>query len=73
MGRSDLVFSPPKTEPFNVLPNRMAIRSNGTIFSTPEPIAIVLPVPCMYRKIFIYEQQGWRRTSTQLKHYFQCF
>jgi hypothetical protein len=58
MGRSDMVFSPPKTEPFSVLPNRMAIRSNGTIFSTPEPIAIVLPVPCMYRKIFMNNKDG---------------
>lgn len=43
-----MAFSPPKTEPFKVLPYIMEVRPNGIIGSVPVPIAIVLPVPYMY-------------------------
>jgi len=51
MERSDMALSPPKTEPFKVLPSRMAKRPNGKVISIPTPITIALPVPCsIYQK-----------------------
>ena len=51
MERSEMALSPPKTEPFKVLPSRMAKRPNGKVISIPTPITIALPVPCsIYHK-----------------------
>jgi hypothetical protein len=48
MERSDVAFIPPKIEPFNVLPTKMARKPKGTTGSSPAPIAIVLPLPCLH-------------------------
>lgn len=45
IGRSDFTFSPPKTEPFKVLPAKRLRKLIFTNSSDTEPIDIVFPFP----------------------------